>query len=128
MNFIKAIKEMKKGKKVNLEVWEVWTGSLYLFMKDGKIMIHWSNGPPSVYPLPNCEIESDNWEVVEEKKTEKKTLSDKISMLGNPHLFVRDVKPALKEFILFCDDRAGFSGTSIVRDKAEKIFGERLLE
>ena len=126
MNFIEAVKEMKEGKKVKRESWN--KKSLSLYIEKQPFSIHRFKGTDTdvltIYP---AWIEATDWEVVEEKKT-LYNARNQYEFDNNWYYHEDDVKEALKEFILFCDDRVGFSGTSIVRDKAEKIFGERLLE
>ena len=72
-------------------------------------------------------FEATDWEVFEEKKT----LSDRISMMGTPHLFVKDVKKALNELLSFIESQhINVSPVQALEytKKVKEIFGERLIE
>ena len=116
MNFMSAVEAMKLGKKVKRKHW-------YSFIHGLAIA---ENLAGERFKPIFTDIEATEWEVFEEKKT----LSDKISTLGTPHLFVKDVKQALKEFL---EEYTGEtlniaksqSGLYLV---AKKHFGEELLK
>ena len=127
LSFMEAVEAMKKGEKVRREDWD-YNMSMYFVNKE-------------IYFNPNAqgknlmveEIEADDWEIVEEKKT----LSDKIILRSIPAIETltgEEVKEALKEFIQWIHERLpshdhhrGLFNTDDLDKKAKEIFGEKLV-
>lgn len=120
MRFEDAVKEMKKGKKFINPITKRIN-----FLMLGNILEQIENEyPKAVICLQ--EIESEDWEVVEEPK---KTLWDKREVAdggkGYDILNTKDVKEALKEYHRFLKD---YFYDDILTEKIEEIFGKEMIE
>ncbi len=128
MNFLEAVKEMKKGKKVRSEKIEKTC-----WLQDKKLLVHKTSSGWCETSFNVKEIEATDWVVIGIVE-DKKTLSDKIhnaySLGTRSVICTDDVKQSLKEFIkhvnqTFSDDVDIINPTLLKR--AKDIFGDRLI-
>ncbi len=123
MNFMEAIKVMKKGKKVTRKGM-IEGGSDWYLCSDGHVIKdNTEDGRKGIIALDH--IEGKEWEIYEEKKT----LSDKIYVKNGEELSVEDVKEHLKEFILALkkDMHLSFDNVNVIDNKAKEKFGDKIV-
>jgi hypothetical protein len=121
VDFLSAVKAMKKGKKIrrllHSQEWQEVHG----------LIVCVQNAMDNRFSIE--EVEAIDWEIVKEKKT----LSDKIfnryeDMAGIGHTIrADDVKEALKEFIEAVHDSSMLNDYPRIIKIAKEIFGERLI-
>ena len=125
MNFIEAIKMVKKGKKVRLPIWgeNVY---YYLNANNGEISLNDNGNNKTEAKIDIVEIECNDWQILEENKT----LSDKIGDESPGCLTAEEVKEAIKEFVerVYTEvDVTENKKLSDFWDIAKEIFGRRLI-
>jgi len=114
MNFLEAVKEMKKGMRAKRKQW----GTEVLTLKKGSFFYR-ANG--SIFTMSLVEFEATDWEVIEKKK---ETLSDNVKQsYSKGDMFVYeedDIKETVKEFVDFAKNTweymDGFSGDFYQKD------------
>ena len=125
MNFIEAIKTMKKQYKVRRACWEENQYHQYLIEKDD--LITWQNGHK--YEGNGRAFLANDWEIVDEKKT----LSDRMrpdgyDMFQEPVIPVKYVQGSIQEFIDWVITFQMSDNGIAVEKRAKEIFGKQLLK
>jgi len=120
MNFMEAVKAMAEGKKLTRDSSE----KIHQLDGDRKISYTCRDDDVVRYFIIESDINSNEWEIVDEKKT----LSDHIKDIAfeGPMLDVDFLKEALKKLIEGYGNDLG--GININIFSLKKIFGDRLIE